>query len=92
MANEIPTAVRVAMLKRRLTQRSIAQKLGIGQQSVSKILRGNTRLLGLQHRPYIAEMLGLDETDIWPDKSTKLMTYDEIVGDTQGATEDNSRT
>ena len=60
----ISLQVKIQLLKKNLTERKIANQLGITQPLVHFILSGKSR--GYKHRKRIALMLGIPESQLFP--------------------------
>jgi transcriptional regulator with XRE-family HTH domain len=57
-----------ALLRARLTEGDVAARLQVDPKTVRRWLEG--RVPYLRHRWAIAAMLGVDETDLWPQLRT----------------------
>lgn len=57
--NNFEINVKVALIKKRMTQNELAMELGITNAYLSDILRGNRK--GGKYRELIKEKLGIDE-------------------------------
>lgn len=61
-----PSDVKAEMEKKRITQRQIADELGVCQQAVSLVLHGRTSSMRIARR--IAKAVGKSPAEIWPGK------------------------
>ena len=66
-----------ALLRARLTEEDVAARLQVDPKTVRRWLEG--RLPYLRHRWAIAAMLGVDETDLWPQLRASRTRPDEVV-------------
>jgi transcriptional regulator with XRE-family HTH domain len=66
-----------ALLQARLTEEDVATRLQVDPKTVRRWLEG--RVPYLRHRWAIAAMLGVDETDLWPQLRTTRTRPDEVV-------------
>jgi transcriptional regulator with XRE-family HTH domain len=68
--------LRRALLKARITEEDVAAQLEVDPKTVRRWLEG--RIPYLRHRWALASMLGLDETDLWPQARTARSRPDEV--------------
>lgn len=66
-----------ALLQARLTEEDVATRLQVDPKTVRRWLEG--RVPYLRHRWAIAAMLGVDETDLWPQLRTTRTRPDEVL-------------
>jgi transcriptional regulator with XRE-family HTH domain len=66
-----------ALLRARLTEEDVAAELQVDPKTVRRWLEG--RVPYMRHRWAIAAMLGVDETDLWPQLRTVRTRPDEVV-------------
>jgi len=66
-----------ALLKARLTEEDLATHLQVDPKTVRRWLEG--RVPYMRHRWAIAAMLGVDETDLWPQLRTVRTRPDELI-------------
>ena len=66
-----------ALLRARLTEGDVAARLQVDPKTVRRWLEG--RVPYLRHRWAIAAMLGVDETDLWPQLRTTRTRPDEVL-------------
>jgi transcriptional regulator with XRE-family HTH domain len=66
-----------ALLQARLTEEDLAAHLQVDPKTVRRWLEG--RVPYIRHRWAIAAMLGVDETDLWPQLRTAKTRPDEVV-------------
>ena len=66
-----------ALLRARLTEEDVAARLQVDPKTVRRWLEG--RMPYLRHRWAIAAMLGVDETDLWPQLRTTRTRPDEVL-------------
>jgi transcriptional regulator with XRE-family HTH domain len=66
-----------ALLRARLTEEDVAARLQVDPKTVRRWLEG--RVPYLRHRWAIAAMLGVDETDLWPQLRTTRTRPDEVL-------------
>jgi len=66
-----------ALLRARLTEEDVAAQLQVDPKTVRRWLEG--RVPYMRHRWAIAAMLGVDETDLWPQLRTSQTRPDDVV-------------
>jgi transcriptional regulator with XRE-family HTH domain len=66
-----------ALIRARLTEEDVAARLQVDPKTVRRWLEG--RIPYLRHRWAIAAMLGVDETDLWPQLRTERTRPDEVL-------------
>jgi transcriptional regulator with XRE-family HTH domain len=66
-----------ALIRARLTEEDVAARLQVDPKTVRRWLEG--RVPYLRHRWGIAAMLGVDETDLWPQLRTTRSRPDEVL-------------
>jgi transcriptional regulator with XRE-family HTH domain len=66
-----------ALLRARLTEEDVAARLQVDPKTVRRWLEG--RMPYLRHRWAIAAMLGVDETDLWPQLRTTRTRPEEVL-------------
>jgi transcriptional regulator with XRE-family HTH domain len=66
-----------ALIRARLTEEDVAVHLQVDPKTVRRWLEG--RIPYLRHRWAIAAMLGVDETDLWPQLRTTRTRPDEVL-------------
>jgi transcriptional regulator with XRE-family HTH domain len=66
-----------ALLRARLTEEDVAARLQVDPKTVRRWLEG--RMPYLRHRWAIAAMLGVDETDLWPQLRTARTRPEEVL-------------
>jgi transcriptional regulator with XRE-family HTH domain len=68
--------LRRALLRARLNEDDVAARLAVDPKTVRRWMEG--RVPYLRHRWALAGMLGLDETDLWPEVGTAPSRPDEV--------------
>jgi transcriptional regulator with XRE-family HTH domain len=68
--------LRRALLRARLSEEDVAARLAVDPKTVRRWMEG--RVPYLRHRWALAGMLGLDETDLWPDVSATRSRPEEV--------------
>jgi transcriptional regulator with XRE-family HTH domain len=66
-----------ALIRARLTEEDVAARLQVDPKTIRRWLEG--RVPYLRHRWAIAAMLGVDETDLWPQLRTTRTRPDEVI-------------
>jgi transcriptional regulator with XRE-family HTH domain len=66
-----------ALIRARLTEEDVATRLQVDPKTIRRWLEG--RVPYLRHRWAIAAMLGVDETDLWPQLRTTRTRPDEVI-------------
>jgi transcriptional regulator with XRE-family HTH domain len=66
-----------ALIRARFTEEDVAARLQVDPKTVRRWLEG--RVPYLRHRWAIAAMLGVDETDLWPQLRTTRTRPDEVI-------------
>jgi transcriptional regulator with XRE-family HTH domain len=66
-----------ALIQARLTEEDVAARLEVDPKTVRRWLEG--RVPYLRHRWAIATMLGVDETDLWPQLRTTRTRPEEVI-------------
>jgi transcriptional regulator with XRE-family HTH domain len=66
-----------ALIRARLTEEDVAARLQVDPKTIRRWLEG--RVPYLRHRWAIAAMLGVEETDLWPQLRTTRTRPDEVI-------------